>query len=71
MEANISNLIYILKYFNNSQNIEKKYLFFQLNLDTTRVNWIKLYNLGIGLKILNENKGITKITLKVCINLHA
>lgn len=62
MDANIFDLIYILKYFNNSKNIEKKYLFFQLNRDTLRVNWVKLYNLGIKLKILNENKGITKIT---------
>ena len=64
MKANISDLIYILKYFNNSQNIEKQYLFFQLNQDTIRVNWIKLYNLGIELKILNEKKDISKITLE-------
>ncbi len=62
MKANISDLVHILKYFNNSQNIEKKYLFFQLNQDTIRVNWIKLYNLGIKLKILNEKKDISKIT---------
>ena len=62
MKANISDLSYILKYFNNSKNIEKNYLFFQLNQDTIRVNWFKLYNLGIELKILNEKNGISEIT---------
>ena len=62
MKANISDLSYILKYFNNSKNIEKNYLFFQLNQNTIRVNWVKLYNLGIELKILNEKNGISEIT---------
>ena len=44
--------------------MKNNYLFFQLNQDTIRVNWIKLYNLGIELKILNEKKDISKITLE-------
>ena len=66
MDLKISNLIYILKYFDNSKHIEKRTLFFQLNEDKadTMVNWSETYDFGIKLNFLNEKKGIAEITSK-------
>lgn len=62
----IFNLVYILKYFDNSEFIEKKTLFFQLNDDkaVTMVNWSQTYDLGVKLNFLNEKNGIAQITSK-------
>lgn len=66
MDLKISNLMYILKYFDNSKHIKKNILFFQLNEDKaeTMVNWSETYDLGVKLNFLNEKKGITEITSK-------
>ncbi len=66
MDLKIFNLVYILKYFDNSKHLEKKILFFQLNEDKaeTMVNWSQTYDLGVKLNFLNEKNGVTEITSK-------
>ncbi len=66
MNLKISNLMHILKYFNDFKFIEKEIVFFQLNNDKIEipVNWVQIYDLGIKLNFLNENNNKIQITSK-------
>lgn len=63
-DSKISNLMYVLKYFDNLKSIEKQKLFFQLHNDKVNVmvNWSKTYALGIKLNFLTEKNNFSKIT---------
>ena len=64
MKVNIFNLIYILKYLNNGDKLKKNTLFFRLNNYKSKIkaDWIQTYNLGIKLKVFNENNNKIQIT---------
>ncbi len=66
MSLKISDLMHILKYFEDLKSLKKDTLFFQLHYDTveTMVNWSQTYDLGIKLNYLNEKNNIVKITPK-------
>ena len=60
----ISDLIYILKYFDKDKSIENKELFFQLHNEKiiTITDWRKTVDLGLELNILKEKNTIIEIT---------
>ena len=62
----ISDLIYILKYFDKDKSIENKELFFQLHNEKiiTITDWRKTVDLGLELNILKEKNTIIEITSK-------
>lgn len=64
MFLKISDVIYILDFFSDFKEIEKKILLIQLSKlrFNRQINWNRIYELGLHLNLIKENNGQVKIT---------